>query len=153
MLAGTQRKSSLNPKQDVFETDLKARDIAMERRARKKSKGSNASRNSIPSVEGQLNIPNQGKRKRSNAHEINGSSNNLTILNEKQEPSPNRNRKSIPRAMPSSALDSRDISYDGSSRRKLSDIEKHKQKTSSVTNPERKSSKDKSCAVGIEKSA
>lgn len=140
-------KPNFSPEdQDVFETDLKARDIALERRARKKN--SNSSRTSATNIEGRSNTSSQAKRKQSG---MSGNSNNLTTLNERPEPS--TTRKSISRGSTPSPFEFQDVSSNASTSRKSSDLDKYKQRSSSVTNPDKKYSKEKSCTVGIEKSS
>ena len=99
---------------------------------------------SADSVELQSNTPStQGRRKRSSAYAVTGSSNNLG-------PDSSQSRKNINRSMSPSHLDSRNIPPNGNTPRKLSDTGSDKQKRSSLPRSERKTSKERSCARNIE---
>ena len=116
------------------EMDMKSRDIAMDRRVKKKS--SNASTDNA-----ELQLSTQGRRKRSSA--VTGSSNNLG-------PDMSQPRKSINRSKSPSRLDSRNVPPNGSTPRKLSDTGSDKQKRSSLPRSERKTSKERSFVENIE---
>ena len=143
-VGNTTRKSSSGQDSNpgVAEVDIKSRDTAMDRRIKKKS--SRACLTSTDNVELQSKTSsNQGRRKRSSAISVTGSTNNLG-------PDTNQSRKSVNRSMSPSHLDSRNIPPNGSTPRKLSDTGSDKQKRSSLPRSERKPSKERSCAGNIE---
>ena len=132
----------MDPNQGTAESDIKSRDSAMDRRIKKKN--SSACLPSTENVDSQSNTTSsQGRRKRSSAYAITGSSNNLG-------PDTSQSRKSVSRSMSPSRFDSRNVPPNGSDPRKLSDTGSDKQKRSSVPKSERKTSKERSCGINIE---
>ena len=119
---------------------MKARDSAMDRRTTKKNRRDTCN----SSNELQSNTSNQGRRKRSSANAVTGNSTNLG-------PDMSQNRRNT-RALSPSPYDSKDNTSNTSSPRKSLDTEQSQRKRSSVPKAERKSSKEKSCEVDIEKS-
>ena len=119
---------------------MKARDSAMDRRTTKKNRRDTCN----SSNELQSNTSNQGRRKRSSANAVTGSSTNLG-------PDMSQDRRNT-RALSPSPYDSKDNTSNTSSPRKSLDTEQSQRKRSSVPKAERKSSKEKSCEVDIEKS-
>ena len=135
------RKSSADPNQGISAVDIKSRDTAMDRRVKKKN--SSACLTSTNNTDFQSNTSSsQGRRKRSNAINVTGSSTNLGA-------DMAQSRKSINRSMSPSHLDSRNIPPNGSTPRKLSDTGSDKQKRSSLPKSERKTSKERSSALDI----
>jgi len=144
------RKSSKDLDEDTYEeTELKPRDIAIERRVKKKSSSvclnSSGSSNN---AESQSNISSRERRKRSSAITVTGSSNNLGPENSNVQV-----RKKSARSSSPSPFDSRDMPLNDSSSRKSSDTDQDRQKRSSVPKSERKASNDRSCKVNIEESS
>lgn len=143
------RKSSKDMNEDILEeSELKIRENTNERRVKKKNSSAclNSSGNGN-NAESQFNISSQGRRKRSSAYAVTGSSNNLG-----PDSSSSQGRRSAGRASSPSPFDSRDMSPNGPSSRKSSDADSDRQKRSSVPKSERKTSNERSFKVNIEES-
>ena len=104
LLGASARKSSKDINEELCEEgELKIRDITNERRVKKKSSSMclNSGGNGN-NVESQSNISSQGRRKRSSAYTVTGSSNNLG-----PDSSSSQGRKNPTRASSPSPFDSR----------------------------------------------
>ena len=147
------KRSSSGQDQDALQTEPKVQELAIpssQRGPRRKSTMSG--RNSNTSSEGALNVAGQARRKSSNPNAIKRSNSNKSRTNDGLMPP--QKQKGLPRATSPSPSDSRDVvknSKNGLPRSKLSAVAAvHKQKSSLMSSPEIKVSKEDSCKVDIE---
>ena len=147
------KRSSIGQDQEAFQTEPKVQELTIpssQKGPRRKSTLSG--RNSNTSSEGGLNVAGQPRRKSSNPNAIKRSNSNKSRATDGIIPA--QKQKGLPRATSPSPYDSRDVvksSKNGLPRSKLSAVTAvHKQKSSLMSSPEIKVSKEDSCKVDIE---